>query len=482
MLNRGRYKWMTGFVAMVIASLSVISFLPQDVSADGSIQLSLTSSTSTVNPGDIVSISISCDEFDSVSEFGPVQLSYDPEQFSFVSVTSADVLSGYTFDIDSSEDGTVLVSADFVEVIDEETGNEVAPFDAEVQTVLFQLSLRAKTESSGDTVISMASTGTFTRSDNTVLTSYGAEPVTINIAHGVSTDATLSALSLEGITMTPAFDPQVFEYSATVSRDIDSVTVNAVPNNLQATISIDGADELTSGENIVSVHVLAQDGIRWRDYRIYVSRQENYIPEGSGFVDKYGITYTFMTFPTNLELPAGFLQTTRTINGYAVPVFAKDGIVSVLVYVYNGTDEPSLYFYNPVSGIATRYRPDDTVIMIGHVLTECPIPEDLPIPRGFVEHTMEIDGKIIEGYIDKDDDFICYMSDDNGNSSFYYYDPDTGSFYQYKSVEQTAENVYRSLFYLFITVSVIQSSFIVVMAYAIRRIVSNRANPRPKRV
>ena len=126
--------------------------------------------------------------------------------------------------------------------------------------------------------------------------------------------------------MTPAFDPQVFEYSATVSRDVTSIVVNAVPNNLQATVSIDGADELSSGENIVSIHVLAQDGIRWKDYRIFVNRQENYIPEGSGFVDTFGVTYTFMTFPANLSIPEGFTQTTRTINGYSVPVFAKDGI------------------------------------------------------------------------------------------------------------------------------------------------------------
>lgn len=469
-------------MAIFIAFVSVFSVLTGVASADGSITLSLSSPTDTVNPGDIVNINVSCDTFDYVSEFGPVQISYDPEKFVFVSVTAADALSGYAFEVNSDEEGTVVVTADFVEVTDEESGAEVEPFNAEVQTVIFQLALRAKNDTSGDSVISIVSTGTFTRSDGTVLASYGSDPLTINIAHGVSTDATLSSLSLEGITMTPAFDPQEFVYSATVSRDVDSVTVNAVPNNLQATISIDGADDLSSGENIVSIHVLAQDGIRWRDYRIFVNRQENYIPEGSGFVDKYGITYTFMTFPTNLQIPEGFMQTTRTINGYAVPVFAKDGVVSVLVYVYNGTDEPSLYFYNPVSGIATVYRPESTVIMVGHVLVSTPVPQGVDAPRGFTEQSYEINGNEMEGYVDKDGDFITYMTDDTGNSSFYYYDPNLGEFFKYESVERTAENVYRSLFYLFITVSVLQSIFIVAMTYAIRKIFNNRANPRPKRV
>ena len=471
------------FTAVIIALVSVLSVFRGYVWADGTITLSLSTATTTVNPGDIININVSCDEFDSISEFGPVRIVYDTDQFEYVSVTSADVLSGYNFTIDTDEGvGEVAVSADFVEVVDEETGIEVEPFHAEVQTVLFQLALRARPDASGDTIISIESTGSFERGDGSNITPYSTDSLTINVDHGVSTDATLSALSIDGVTMTPAFDPQIFEYSATVSRDVENVYVNAIPNNLHATISIDGASDLSSGENIVSIHVLAQDGIRWRDYRIYVNRQENYIPEGSGFVDKYGVTYTFMTFPTNLTIPEGFIQTMRTINGYSVPVFAKDGVVSVLVYVYNGTDEPALYFYNPVSGIASVYRAENTVVSVGRVLTTYPVPSDVTIPRGFTAGTYEIDGVEMEGYTNRDGQFIAYMRDDSGTYSFYLYDPDDGKFYQYKSVEQTSERVYRNLFYIFIALSVLQSVFIVVITYGLRKVISNRTNPRPKRV
>lgn len=482
MRRRGHNRLLIRIMTAVFAALAVLPYAVGIVNADGSVVLSLTTQTQTISPGDIININIVCDEFDSITEFGPVMITYDEEQFDFVSVTPADVLSGYNFTIDSEEEGTVTVSSSFVEVIDEETGNTIAPFSAEVETTLFQLSLRARTEGDGDTTINIASTGTFKKGDGSILSSYSSGTLTVNIAHGVSTDATLSSLSIEGITMTPAFDPQVFEYSATVSRDVTSIVVNAVPNNLQATISIDGADELSSGENIVSIHVLAQDGIRWKDYRIFVNRQENYIPEGSGFVDSYGVTYTFMTFPTNLSIPEGFTQTTRTINGYSVPVFAKEGVASVLVYVYNGTDNPALYFYNPVSGIATAYAPETTVVTVGRVLTETEVPAGVALPRGFSAGTLVIDGVEMQGFVNRDGNFICYMRDDAGNSSFHYYDPETGRFYEYKSVEQTAERVYRNMFYLFILLSVLQSIFIVIMTYAIRKVVNNRTNPRPKRV
>ena len=466
----------------LFAALAVLPYAFGIVRADGTVVLSLSTQTQTVNPGDTITINVTCDEFDSITTFGPVLITYDDTQFDFVSVTPADVLSGYNFTIDSEEPGSITVSSAFVEIIDEETGNTIAPFSADVETTLFQVSLRATADADGDTTVNIASTGTFKKADGSILSSYSSGALTVSIAHGVSTDATLASLSIEGITMTPAFDPQVFEYSATVSRDVTSIVVNAVPNNLQATVSIDGADELSSGENIVSIHVLAQDGIRWKDYRIFVNRQENYIPEGSGFVDTFGVTYTFMTFPANLSIPEGFTQTTRTINGYSVPVFAKDGVVSVLVYVYNGTDNPALYFYNPVSGIAEAYTPESTVVTVGSVLTAIELPDSVTLPRGFSESTAEIGGVQMQGYVNRDGNFICYMRNDMGDDSFYYYDPDTGTFYLYKSVEQTAERVYQNMFYLFLMLSVLQSIFIVIMTYAIRKVVNNRTNPRPKRV
>lgn len=481
-MSIGRRSKKVKALAAASALIAVCSVFTGLLSADTTVLISLTTQTSTVNPGDIINFNVNCDTFDYVSEFGPIDVVYDADQFEFVSVTYADVLSGYAFEYDTSEAGTVSVTADFIEVTDEETGLDVDPFHSEVETLLFQVSLRARSDASGDTSVRISSTGTFTRGDGTVIGSYSAEPVTVSIAHGVSTDATLSALSIEGITMTPPFDPQVFEYSATVSRDVESVSVNAVPTNLQASVSVDGADELSSGENIVSVRVLAQDGIRWREYRIFVNRQENYIPEGSGFIDSQGVTFTFMTFPSNLVIPEGFIQTMRTINGYSVPVFAKDGVVSVLVYVYNGTDEPSLYFYNPISGVATVYRAEATVISVGRVLTTVEVPEDVHIPRGFEAGVYTVGDNEMEGYINDDGNFIAYMRDDTGNSSFYYYDPADEHFYEYKSVERTTERVYRNLFYLFLGLSVLQSGFIVVMTYLIRKVVNNRVNPRPKRV
>jgi len=467
-------------IASLIAALVFI--LPAlTLNAEGTILLSLSTLTETISPGDIININVSCDKFESITSFGPVVIAYDEEEFEFVSVTPSEALAGYSIYTDYSTNGLCEVTGEFDTVIDEETGDEVRPYSTQEQTIIFQVSLRARPQSSGTTGVRIVSTGEFKSTSGSV-TSYNGESLTINIMEGVSTDASLSSLSIEGITMNPAFDSSVYEYSATVSRDVTSVTVNYETGNLNATVTVDGADELESGENIISVHVLAQDGISWKEYKIYVNRQESYIPEGSGFVDSNGVTYTFLNLPTNVDLPEGFTQTTRTINGYTVPVFAKDGVVSVLVYVYNGTDNPAFYFYNPVTGVANVYINGSTQITTGRVLTATAVQDSSIIPTGFKETRMTINDYEVAGYVNKNGDFIKYFTDDTGVSDFYYFDKSTETFYLYKSVDKTGEQVYRILFYIFLLTTVIEAIFIVVITYVIRRVVLNRTNPRPKRV
>jgi hypothetical protein len=135
-----------------------------------------------------------------------------------------------------------------------------------------------------------------------------------------------------------------------------------------------------------------------------------------------------------------------------------------------------------MTGIANVYVPNTTVVTTGQVLSLTDVPSGVDIPRGFSEGTVVINEVEMNGYVNDEGAFLAYMNDDSGNSSFYYYDPDTQKFYEYKTVEQTAERVYRHLFHVFIFLSVLQSVFIVIMTYAVRKVINNRSNPRPKRV
>ncbi len=468
-------------ISSLMSILLIASLFASLVSAASTVLLTITTANDTVSQGDIVTFRISADNFDYIDEFGPIRVSYDDTAFDFVSVIPSENLSGYIFDSDSSNSGYVDVHAFFNSVEDEETGIMTTPYHSDETTLIFEIQFRVKQDVYGATNIQITSSGTFNGRAGSI-TSYIGDPVYITINEGVSSDATLSALTLEGITLTPAFNPLEYEYSANVARDVQEVRVNATTTNNNATYTVDGNSNLQNGENIVSIHVLAQDGISWHEYRIFVNRQENYIPEGSGFVDSNGITYTFMNFPSGFNLPEGFNQTTRAINGYTVPVFARDGIVSILVYVYNGTDAPAFYFYNPNTGVATPYSQDRTYFAIGRVLTAAEVPDDVRIPSGYKPGSVVIEDTEMMGYINKYGSFIKYFIDDTGASGFYYYDFNAQRFYNYLSVDKTAENVYMTLFYVFLSTTVIESIFIVIIAYVTRRLITNRNNPRPKRV
>ena len=98
----------------------------------------------------------------------------------------------------------------------------------------------------------------------------------ITIKGTISTDATLSGLTLEGadggetITLSPAFDADTDTYTAVVVNRIDAVKLTATKNDDNAMVVITNDDDdgtageavldLNVGSNTLTVTVTAQDG------------------------------------------------------------------------------------------------------------------------------------------------------------------------------------------------------------------------------
>ena len=106
----------------------------------------------------------------------------------------------------------------------------------------------------------------------------------------LSTDATLSNLTIEGatdgesFTLSPQFDEDTFIYTAAVPNRFDAVTLTATKNHGNATVAITGdsnastpntADlDLSVGDNTLTVTVTAQDTSTTLTYTITVTRYE----------------------------------------------------------------------------------------------------------------------------------------------------------------------------------------------------------------
>lgn len=98
----------------------------------------------------------------------------------------------------------------------------------------------------------------------------------------LSSDASLSALSLSSGTLSPAFAAATLSYAATVANSVPSVTVTPVATNSGASIKVNsatvasgsasGAQSLNVGSNTLSVLVTAQDGATSKTYTVAVTR------------------------------------------------------------------------------------------------------------------------------------------------------------------------------------------------------------------
>ena len=107
-----------------------------------------------------------------------------------------------------------------------------------------------------------------------------ASPSAVSIVISESADATLSALSLSGITLSPTFSADTETYTVTVDNSVSSTTVTTALNNAGATavIKIDGTEDadgrvdLAEGSNLIAVEVTAEDGVTTKAYTVTVSR------------------------------------------------------------------------------------------------------------------------------------------------------------------------------------------------------------------
>ena len=137
----------------------------------------------------------------------------------------------------------------------------------------------------------------------------------------------------KGVQLTPEFEPNITSYSATVERSVSEVTINATANNLWAAVIIDGNQNLKVGDNEITIDVTAQDGVNHMHYSIHITRNESYVPENAVLADGEGNTYTFLDIPEKVNVPEGFTQTTKVVNGYSVPAYTREGVSSIL-YIF----------------------------------------------------------------------------------------------------------------------------------------------------
>ena len=65
----------------------------------------------------------------------------------------------------------------------------------------------------------------------------------------------LKSLEIEGLTLSPAFSPDVYEYRVIVKKDISELPINAIAEREDSSITIAGNNNLAEGESLITILV-----------------------------------------------------------------------------------------------------------------------------------------------------------------------------------------------------------------------------------
>lgn len=306
-------------------------------------------------------------------------------------------------------------------------------------------------------------------------------PVYINEARvyaaAQSGDNSLSSLSISPGTLSPAFQYNVVDYTASVGEDVTSVEVNAKPSNETATIeSVSGNTDLQAGENTVSIVVKAQDGTT-ATYKIIVTRggtQEGaeqgaadtaaQEPQGDGTEE--GITLDGHPFNLAPTIPADvapqdFTKTTVTCQGQQVEGLTFDKAELTLVYLTTPSTEVkntlAVYeneaFYpfrkvqlNEADYLIILNPPKETALPSEFTQTEQTVGEFANVPAyaaggnsSQAEEPQE--GTGAEGDSGGEDFSLIYGVSSYGNKGWYQYDARESTIQRYNPMETAASQI-----------------------------------------
>ena len=377
------------FMAMLIGLL-----FPCIVNAaSGSINIA--SSSTVVGNKVTVTVTIS-----SGTKMGSWQMSLNYDK-SYLQLTNSTARDGGTFMIDYAEDPGVLK-----------------------KTYTFTF----KTLKSGTTKLSVDGYRAYVSSDLSAL-SLSANTKQIRIITQAELEASysknnnLSALEVEGFTLTPEFKTDILEYSVVVPENTKEVNIKATVQDKRASVNGIGTQAVNPGANKFSVVVRAQSGAE-KTYVINVEvKDENPIN-----VAVNGKNYTVVKIKENLPAASLYTETTININGFEIPAYKNDNTNLVLVGLKDEEGNISLYIYNKDKNEYQEYNE------IGvNKITIYPLTSNEEI-KGYKKDTITINGVKVDGYYyTKDSDYVIIygINVETGDKGFYMYDKKMQSLIKY---------------------------------------------------
>ncbi|MDR2835031.1 MAG: cadherin-like beta sandwich domain-containing protein [Bacteroidales bacterium] len=99
--------------------------------------------------------------------------------------------------------------------------------------------------------------------------------ITISRANIPSSDASLASLVVNPGELTPAFEPNILNYSVILPTNTTDINITATPNSSGAIVSGNGNYPLQTGDNIIPISITAEDTFTTQTYIITITIENN---------------------------------------------------------------------------------------------------------------------------------------------------------------------------------------------------------------
>lgn len=208
-----------------------------------------------------------------------------------------------------------------------------------------------------------------------------SEPYSLRVTASAdaSDNADISTLRVSPGTLIPDFDPEVTEYEVTVSDETERLIVSAVPQDLNASVSVAGNAGLITGENNVSITVTAENGDTKTYHILTIRAEKGEIPtpesektpkdeseKGLSVMQESGITvlsgeyrYQLAEISEQMTIPEGYAADYLLLDGVNIPVYTKDSQPEYcLISLINETGETGWYRFDRMEYTVQCYEPE----------------------------------------------------------------------------------------------------------------------------
>lgn len=310
---------------------------------------------SVANEIDKITISATAeDSATTVKGLGEKELNVGSNSFTVNSISANGTSRDYIINVDRAKNSNAKLQSlsidnqTLVPDFDPDTFSYTLNVDSSVDEVVINADAISDTSTVNGTGTKTLQTGLNTFSIDVEAEDGSKKTYVISINKAASANNYLASL-LADQTFTPEFDRDTLNYNVTVGNENDEITVQAVAEDVNATVSGNGTHSLAVGENPVQITVTAENNT-FRIYTISVTREassNNYLSDlkingetiSSFDRDKTNYQMTVSNDVTEAVVTATKEDQTSTITGEGTTYLVTSGvnIIDVVVTAEDGT-------------------------------------------------------------------------------------------------------------------------------------------------